>query len=492
MFATLLSGIRSILAHSAGLYARALCAIVAALAAFFALSYAATFIDRASLVAKLESANTRDAFRATYLTLGTRAYPRFAANDCLILPALLQDYPSRLAEAISIRLAPTEAVAAKKQDGEPTIPSCLQMIAALDRADHTHPEAQFYHRYLHGQRLFAILALAVSSPEMLGRITLTLNVLVLLCVLVPASRASRGDDKWRHRGYAVMAATLLLLNGLWLYGISFSHAISDLVLAAFLAYAYHSAFARAAEPKFAIAVGLFGAAVAIFEFLTGGIPLGLAILLTVIALDGPPDPVALLRRSGHGVVIFALAIVLALASKIVLVALFVDPDVFRNFVQGLATRVGSSYVAELPAREIAWLASHGIDVHAIERSWALSMLYMLARLGFASFVIGYGSTILGLAVLGTGVLATGILFIRLTRRTSDATARTRLVILFATTLIMPAWCVLFLNHTLLHAIFMVRPFCWYVAIAGILLLWTAHAGLAGAASSSRPAIGRSR
>jgi hypothetical protein len=33
---------------------------------------------------------------------------------------------------------------------------------------------------------------------------------------------------------------------------------------------------------------------------------------------------------------------------------------------------------------------------------------------------------------------------------------------------MPVWSLVFLSHTLLHAIWMVRPFAWFVALALIL------------------------
>ena len=36
---------------------------------------------------------------------------------------------------------------------------------------------------------------------------------------------------------------------------------------------------------------------------------------------------------------------------------------------------------------------------------------------------------------------------------------------------MPAWSLVFLSHTLLHAIWMVRPFAWFIALAGILMFW---------------------
>src|SRR5256885_6413578 len=212
---------------------------------------------------------------------------------------------------ISARIPPADAQPPARA-GDPTIPACLQLIAALERPDHADPDAGYYHRYLHGQRVFAALALAVVSPEALGWITLLLNVVCLLAVLLPALRRWRTGE-WRERGFAAIAATLLLFDGLWLFGIYFSFGLSDLVLSVFLLYAYRRGVAHAPEPIFAVAVALFGVATAIFEFLTGGIPFGLAFLLGIIALDGPADRTALVRRAFHGTIIFALAIIIAFA-----------------------------------------------------------------------------------------------------------------------------------------------------------------------------------
>jgi hypothetical protein len=468
----LVSTARGVLTHSAGLYLRAFLAAVAAVALFLVLSYASTFIDRQGIAGKLEAANAQRAFTQTWAKGTGRAIPRFGGNDCLMLAALLQTYPSRLAEAISARIPPAEAQPPARA-GDPTIPACLQMIAALERPDHADPDAIYYHRYLHGQRVFAALALAVVSPEALGWITLMLNVVCLLSVLLPALRHWRTGE-WRQRGFAAIAATLLLFDGLWLFGIYFSFGLSDLVLSAFLAYAYHRSIAHAPERVFAVSVALFGAATAIFEFLTGGIPFGLALLLGIIALDGPPERTALLRRAFHGTMIFALAILLAFAIKLALVMLFVDPNALADFRGALSTRVGSSFVASLPPQEIAWVSAFGIDVSSLDRSWAYASLYMLARLGYATFVIGYGSPAVGMAIMGAAVLTTVVLLIRRAHALDDAVARTRLLILFASALVMPAWSLVFLSHTLLHAIWMVRPFGWFIALAGILLAWRAQ------------------
>ena len=460
---------RKVLAHSLELYLRALLAATAAVALFFLLSYAATFVDRQSIAEKLEAANARHAFTQTWAAATGRAIPRFGGNDCLFLATLLQDYPNRLAQTISARIPPADAQPPARA-GDPTIPACLQLIAALERPDHADPNAVYYHRYLHGQRVFAASALAVVAPEALGWIVLLLNVICLLAVLLPALKRGR-TGAWRERGFAAIAATLLLFDGLWLFGIYFSFGLSDLVLSVFLLYAYRRGFAHAPEPVFTTAVALFGAATAIFEFLTGGIPFGLALLLGIIALDGPDDRIALLRRAFHGTLVFALAILVAFAIKLALVMLVIDPNVLAEFRAALSTRTGSSFVANLPPQEIAWISAFGIDVASLDRHWIYAVFYMLARLGYATFVIGYGAPVVGMAIMGAAVITTGVLLIRRASAWHDPVAGERLLILFASALVMPVWSLVFLSHTLLHAIWMVRPFAWFIALVGILVFW---------------------
>ncbi|MEJ0076074.1 MAG: hypothetical protein WDO17_11605 [Alphaproteobacteria bacterium] len=462
---------RNLMGRSAGLYVRAFVAASIAVAAFFALSYAASFVDRQGIAAKLKAANARGELAQTWAGWSGRAIPRFHGNDCLMLGALLQDYPGRLAETLSARIPPADAQPPPRA-GDPTIPACLQLIAALEWPDPADPNAIFYHRYLHGQRVFAALALAVVSPAALGWITLLANALLLLSVLVPALR--RRNEGWREHGYAAIAATLLLFDGLWLFGIYFSFSISDLVLAAFVACAYHAGIARGDERRFVTAVALFGVATAIFEFLTGGIPFGLALLLGLVALDGPADRDALLWRAFHGSLIFALAIALTFAIKLVLVMLFVDPNVLADFRSALSTRVGASFIDSLPPQEVAWLAAHGIDVASLDRHWIFALLYMLARLAYATFVIGFGSPVLGMIIMGAAVIASAALLIRRWRNAPRGVARTRLLILLGSALVMPAWSLVFVNHTLLHAVWMVRPFAWFIALAGLLLWWPAE------------------
>ena len=130
---------------------------------------------------------------------------------------------------------------------------------------------------------------------------------------------------------------------------------------------FHCGAAAAPERTFVVGVALFGVATAVFEYLTGGVPFGLALLLGIVALDGPADPTALMRRAWHGSVIFGLAILLTFAIKIALVALLVDATVLSDFASGLSARVGNTFVAALPPKEVEWVSSFGIDVSSLGR-----------------------------------------------------------------------------------------------------------------------------
>jgi hypothetical protein len=208
--------------------------------------------------------------------------------------------------------------------------------------------------------------------------------------------------------------------------------------------------------------------------------------LGIVALDGPPDPIMLMRRAWHGSVIFALAILLTFAIKIALVMVFVDANALADFATSLSIRLGSKFVSELPPQEISWLSAFGIDASSLDRSWASSILYMLARLAYASFVIGYGSPALGMAIVGMALATTAVLLNRRARRADEGAMRARLAILIASALVMPVWSLVFLNHTLLHAIWMVRPYGWYVALAGILWFWPVSARKPAATETGAP------
>ncbi len=120
----------------------------------------------------------------------------------------------------------------------------------------------------------------------------------------------------RQRGYAAIAAMCCCSIVLWLFGIYFTFGLSGSRARGVPRLCVSPQPAVAPEREFAVAVALLGVATAIFEFLTGGIPFGIALLLGIVALDGPDDATALWRRAWHGCAIFSLAVVLTFAVKL--------------------------------------------------------------------------------------------------------------------------------------------------------------------------------
>ena len=57
-----------------------------------------------------------------------------------------------------------------------------------------------------------------------------------------------------------------------------------------------------------------------------------------------------------------------------LVTLLIDANALADFRAAFATRLGVGPISALPAHELAWVASLGIDVAAIGHSWGLSVL----------------------------------------------------------------------------------------------------------------------
>ncbi|MFZ1104437.1 MAG: hypothetical protein WAN86_16585, partial [Hyphomicrobiaceae bacterium] len=88
-------------------------------------------------------------------------------------------------------------------------------------------------------------------------------------------------------------------------------------------------------------------------------------------------------------------------------------------------------------------------------------------LGQGSLALGLSAVLLGLAGLAWGTWARW-------RRLQARHERVRTAIMAAAALIMPAWYLVFLNHTIFHAPFMIRPLVGLIAIG----LWLGATELA--------------
>jgi hypothetical protein len=443
---------------------------LAVVAALLAASYAAAQADRAVYRARVTEA-IRDGTLArpafTPFARHARSY-RYHYNDCLIASMLvLAPKDGRFRSAAS-PLIPVHIPAARPDASVPPAPFCGNLEAALAAPDHP---SQYYHRYVHGDWVIAALLLTVLP---FGAATFLLFATLLLLTAATAVGAtaaliSRRGDPRRNAAFAAMALAFLLFGGFGLYGWSFSFAPSDIVLAGFLLYAWRRPLVEARPRRLVLAAATFGALTAAFEFLVGAAPAGLALLLAGFAFNCDLERRAV-RQAGAAILAFAGAFVLTFAFKFALVAaLWGWPEVASAGSQLLLRTAGES--APFAERTASALSGLGIPP-----SWANSGRLGLLAVGALKLVyfaraFEYGSPALGVLVVALSPLALLALSGVLAIAGKAAEARIRAALLLVAALGTFGWYVIFANHTVGHAPFMMRPLSWLAILLAGYLAW---------------------
>lgn len=342
-------------------------------------------------------------------------------NDCLILGmALDQRAPVReLAVSPTIPFAHADDVCEALQ---------------LGQAD----GSEFYHRYLHGHTTLVRFLLPVMSVEQIrGLYRMAITVLLLAGIGIGMLRIARGQAVREH---AVFLVTLLCFSrffGLEMFGQSLGHGPADAVLVGYIGFLAVSVGKLSARSG-ALAAALFGALTMVFEFLTGGLPLGLAAVLGLswFALKAEERSVAAVAL---GAASYLMAAGMAAVTKLAAVATVFGP-------QALAA-IGSS------ARE---RVSGALDPVFGERTLLGSILSNMEALAPG---LGPLSTAMLVVALAAGAWA-----VRLHWR------RDEVLLLAASNLPILLWPLVFRQHMTIHAWFMDRIFVWTIASGFALFL----------------------
>lgn len=360
-------------------------------------------------------------------------------NDCLILFQAADARASRWQRAVSpLSVAPS---AAAETGG-----ACAQ-LAALAAGSPAAPP-RFYHRYVHLHTTLVRLlvpALGVAGTRELYRLTLSLLLLGALGYLLAA--LARGGRIESNGVLLVVAAVFARWFGLESFGQSLGHAPADGCALAFLLFLARSAAERPLSRRAAlIGAALFGGATMAFELLTGGLPLGLAMVvgLVPVALDDREPP---LPAMANAALAYGAAAASCLLAKLALAAAVFGPAALADSAGQLLFRTGLSHAPnhDQPA---GWGAFFGHAWAGLD-SLAPGMHWLVA-----------GSLALALVAGGWGY---GVL-----RRAPEAAERDRAVALAASALVPPLWLVIFWQHSSEHAWFMDRLLTWPIA-AGVAL-----------------------
>jgi hypothetical protein len=136
---------------------------------------------------------------------------------------------------------------------------------------------------------------------------------------------------------------------------SLSHGPSDFVLFGFLLILAGLPTARLSDNAWYLLASCFGGLVAYFEFLTGGLPLGWALLLAGVAVCARrnDDAQAMWRRSVGATVCFLGTAASCFATKVVLIWFLVSPSAPADFLDRLLQKMSGEaggWLYESPCR----------------------------------------------------------------------------------------------------------------------------------------------
>ena len=378
-------------------------------------------------------------------------------NDCLILGMAL-DQPGGLRQELSVSpLIPGISRPSSAKGPDYDAP-CLA-LHKLVRGDRDVVSTTYYHRYLHGQVVLTRLLLPSLGVAGMRAIYKSLLSLFLLGGLSLALVRLAQRRSTVYVGFVIAFVCFARLFGLGEFGQSLGHAPSDMLLVVYLLFACASAETGPSTKTMLMAAAAFGALTMILELLTGGLPLGIAMIVGTSAMMLPRTASAQLpvkAMLGSLTAFLAAAITCVVCKLAASVAVF-GSSVLYDYGRQLGMRMALRKVDNLPMLSCALLAE--------------------ARGRIKSSLAEYSH----LLVAGTILIAiiAGIWGLRAVRRASPWPAeRIRATLLGLSTLPIALWFPLFWQHTIQHAWFMDRILVWII-VAGF---WLFSEGLAVTAS----------
>jgi hypothetical protein len=365
-------------------------------------------------------------------------------NDCLILW-----------QAIDQRGATARLAVTPLSDPHQAETSRCGRLRAFAAGGAAAGEPYHYHRYLHGHTVAARFLLPVMSVEAIRLLhQLTLTFIVLAGIGIGLWGLAVGE----HRAESLFWLMLFLAFARWFglesYGQSLGHGPSDIVHLSFLLFLATAGVRGGIGRRTALlSAGIFGALVMIFEFLTGGIPLGLAAVIGGLPFALKVEE----RRELAGTIVaclaaFCAAALTCYAAKLALALIVFGPDSLVDTALQLQMRAG-----------LGGRAGETAGLGAIDAAKKL--------------VKGFEGPAAGMPALALGTVALAVLAgywaLRRLLAADDADLRQRALAVLLSNLAIAAMLLLLWQHTLVHFWFMSRVFAWTIGSALALFLLAA-------------------
>lgn len=402
--------------------------------------------NRAALDHDLPAARAQVARAFADGTLGDQDYlagntdqGRHQYNDCLILRQALDQRAGVARLTVSPIVQP------------PVEPRTLCNTVRGYVAGEPPVGMTFYHRYIHGHTLMARVLLPHLSVAAIRTVYHTvLTLIVLAGIAVSMLALARGERRVEGIFWLIVFLAFSRWFGLETYGQSLGHGPADIVLLGFLLLLAHRGTTTGIGQRGAVvAAGLLGGLTAIFEFLTGGIPLGLAAVLGGLPFAvrvGPDERPAAIAVDAA--VAFCAAVGACLLLKIALVIQVFGLDALTDSALQLRMRLGLD-----PTR------GETVDLGAVD---------MLKKLVKGTDALAPGMRLMAGSVIAIAVAGGAWGARHLLRAPGDPLMRARVIMLLWSNVAILALLAAFWQHTVVHAWFMERTLVWTIASGFVL------------------------
>lgn len=348
-------------------------------------------------------------------------------NDCLILDQAI----ARSGTRAQMMVTPPNDLAVR------TSGVCQELKESVTQGK--HGDLNFYQNYIHGHTVLARLLLDILPVRSIRAL-----YQLIICGLLVAGLAFAMREALRRGATVNVIFWLCFFTcfarffGFEYFGQSLGHGPADAVLLGYALWLEAVSFSEQSHPvDFVVPVAMFGALTAIFEFLTGGLPLGIALTIAGVAMAERRDD--RLRTSATlACVSFVTAISTIVVIKIVLTEILFGYGAVASAWSQLFARVaGSAQFEAFPPPTIGNIAtrvSQGLAEMAGGQPVLVAMILLLAIVfGAAGFVHLRRSELWGRAALIAG-----------------------------SNLVLVLWVAVFNHHFYIHAWFMTRIFAWTI------------------------------
>jgi hypothetical protein len=344
---------------------------------------------------------------------------------------------------------------------------CSSLKNAIFSNDISGFKRSHYHRYILAQPILARYLLQIFSIAGLRPIYKT-SIYAILCASIffqvsrmciavrrkitdrPSARREIGE--WQDVYLFSVYTAFLTSYGLEYFGQSLGHGPADFVTLLFACLVSVLRFLSLSTNSLLALAALYGSLTMMFEFLTGGIPLGAAIILGTFPLlmaDFAAPRVVCTTVSC--LIAFLAAAAICYAIKIGAAMYQVGPQVFSDVATGLEFRMSSEPIYKV----------------------AGALAQQLNMIGSGSRFVGEFKAISGIMV---SVYFCYLLSWNSVRKSFGSYLAVVLILSLSGSAAIFLWMMLFRNHTVEHAWFMCRILVWPIASGYAMLFscWCHH------------------